>query len=101
LSKRRLAHVGAVAWDLPRDAEAARWQVWRKLSVPDGRFSKAVVVHQSSFVAFNGVEIAEEFAYWLRGLGAEVWLLNGSLTRVSSSYGKKRRCSKERWGRKG
>jgi len=95
LTKRRSTHVGAVAWDLPRDARAARWQVWRRLSELDGRFSGAVVVHQSSFVAFNDVEIAEEFAEWLRTLGASVWLVNGSLTRVSSSYAKKRRCDKK------
>jgi len=84
-----------VAWDLPRDDKAARWQVWRRLSEPDSRFGGAVVVHQSSFVAFNDVEIAEEFACWLRGLGARVWLVNGSLTRVSSFNAKKRRRDRE------
>jgi len=95
LNKRQPKRVGAVAWDLPRDDRAARWQVWRKLSEPNGRFSKAVLVHQSSFVAFNDVEIAKEFAYWLRTWGAKVWLVNGSLTRVSTFNVKKRHRGKE------
>jgi len=96
LSKRRLTHVGAVIWDLPRDDYVARWQIWHRLSGSDNRFSRAVRVHQSSFVAFNEVEIAEEFAEWLRSLGASVWLVNGSLTRVSSSRSKRRVRRKER-----